>query len=124
MSTRSAVRRITLVMFGGTALIALNGGAASATGSTTTPNSQSGTSPYAAHWTGKWSGTAPFDTYFFYGDGSPSTHYHGSATSRTYSHTFTTCTGENYTQELDVYDSGDRKAASQATTDVGKGLGC
>jgi len=99
--------------------------AAYATGANISPESQVGHSGVQVSWTGSWSGTSPFDVYFYYGDGGANTHLSNtSATSHTFHYTFYPCIDTVYYQTLEVTDHLGLNAGAESEVQVLKGDIC
>ena len=122
--TRLFTKRWALISGVCGAVFALGVPFAYATSVSLTPGTQSGGSPYLAHWSASWTGRAPFVVDMYFGDGTSANTYFGSNTSRNYSHTFTTCTGQTFTQDLEVFDNNNNFGTQTAKTSVGRGNFC
>ncbi len=99
-------------------------GPASAIGATLVPDTQSVCSGCYATWGGAWTGTSPYNVVFYYGDGTDWSVNGTTSTSHGWSHSFYTCTGQEYTQHLHVQDHTGAKADAYAYTSVTKGNIC
>jgi hypothetical protein len=100
-------------------------GAAYATGASISPESQVGHSGVQVSWTGSWSGSSPFNVYFYYGDGSANKHLSGyGGTSSPFHYTFYNCVDTVYYQTLDVTDNLGLEAGAESEVQVLKGDIC
>jgi hypothetical protein len=99
--------------------------AAYATGASISPETQVGHSGVAVGWTGMWSGTSPFDVFFYYGDAGSNTHLSNtSSTSHNFSHTYFNCVDTVYDQTLEVTDHLGLNAGAESEVQVLKGTIC
>ncbi len=83
-------------------------GNALAVSSTISPHAQSHNHGVASQWNLNWSGTGPFDVYFYYDTSDPSLVWFRidtSTTSKSLSHVYAPCTTRTFHQQLVVYDA-------------------
>jgi hypothetical protein len=116
-----AVSAVAIAAVGGAGLYAA--APAIAISGAITPANQTVAANQTAFWGAAWSGTAPYQVSFCYGNGTCST-MTTSTTSKGYSHSFNPCRSTTYTQTLTVTDASGSKLTATAHTLVGNGTSC
>jgi hypothetical protein len=116
--------RLSLVAAGISAAGLVAASPAFGVGSTLTPGSQSIASGGTAVWGGAWGDDAPYNVSFAYGDGQTWTATGTTSTSQGWSHSFFSCTGQDFQQHLHVQDNTGATSDSYAVTHVSRGHFC
>lgn len=117
------VRSVRRMVVAAVAVAGLMAGATAATGSgaSISPSLQGGTSPYYATWNLSWSGNAPYEVTFLYGDGG-FRNLDGWGTSATAHRAFGGCYNKNFYQDLLVWDALDQFASATSRVNVQAGI--
>lgn len=117
------VRSLRRMVVAALAVAGLLAGATAATGAGAgiSPSLQGGTSPYSASWNLSWSGNAPYEVLFLYGDGGHKD-LDGWGTSATENRTFGSCYNKNFYQDLFVHDALDQFVSATSRVNVQAGI--
>lgn len=105
-------------------VIGVDSAGAAAPGATIFPYSQTVQSGTSVTWGGSWSGTAPYNVTFYYGDGAKTVINGTNSISKGYVHTLVSCTGQTYTEHLHIVDHTGQTADAYAYTTVSRGNQC
>lgn len=114
-----SIRTMVIVALAGVGLL-VGSTAATGAGASISPSLQGGASPYHASWDLDWSGNAPYDVAFYYGDGGVADHS-GWSTSASESRWFGSCYDKNFYQSLAVSDALDEVAYASSRVNVQAG---